>query len=305
MLKNRFLICLFVYLVIGLFVAAKPAKAANIAITKLPGYINTNDFKLSYSCLGCSSVQFYVNRHGEGWVAFGPVFTTANGQVEVTSSQINDQTDYAFKVSDPIGEDLTTTIYDVSGPSSISDFHKERINDGKYKLSWTNPGDTDFDKVIIYRGDTLGFSADASHEIARVSGGSNSPMTYDDSFSPNPAITYYYLIRALDHVGNSSGLAGDGGTTTTEVVLGASATPAAKKTTTTVALPKEKGTGSVLGTEATPGASALPVASTGSVINTNPGAIKWVLTHKKISLGVALMLLAVSYGIYRASKKNK
>lgn len=281
-----------------LFIAgAKTVSAANIAITQLPGYITSNNFKLSYSCLGCTSVQFYINKHSEGWVAFGPAITSASGQVQITSSEVNDQTDYMFKAIDAtVGESpATSTFYDISGPSPVSGYYKERINDGSYKLHWINPGDTDFDKVIIYRGDAAGFSADGSHEIARVSGGSNSAMTYEDDFAPDAGKTYFYAIRALDHAGNSSSLVGDQGTTTQ--VLGASSTPTSGKVTV---LPKEKGTGSILGTQATP----TPEVTT-SPINTNQGLLKWILTHKKISGGIALVLLAAAYGLYYFSKKNK
>jgi predicted phage tail protein len=282
----------------GLMLTATPVMAANISITQLPAYITSNSFKLSYSCLGCSSVQFYVNKHAEGWVAFGPVMTDASGQAQVTSAEVNDQTDYIFKVADIGGaESVTTTFYDVSGPSPISNYYKERVSDGEYKLHWTNPSDSDFDKVVIYKGEEAGFSADGSHEIARVSGGSNSEMTYEDHFTPDAGKTYFYVIRALDHAGNSSSLAGDAGETTQ--VLGTSATPASGKVTV---LPKEKGTGSVLGSQATPTPS--PVAVEEGVTAAKAGVLGWILTHKKISAVVGLVLLAIAYYLYRAKKNS-
>jgi hypothetical protein len=39
--------------------------------------------------------------------------------------------------------------------------------------------------------------------------------------------------------------------------------------------------------------------------STNPGFLNWVLTHKKISGGIALSLFAAAYGLYHLSKKNK
>jgi hypothetical protein len=302
MQKIKLFIGLFVYLIIGLFMT-RSASASVLSIQSLPSYINNNYFKLSCTSDG-GSVQFSVSKNGGASTNFGPVIDTSVNPciVQVDSSVENDQTTYIFSA----GGFTTTTFYDISGPSPISGFYKERLSDGEYKLHWTNPSDTDFDKVVIYSATAQGFSADSSHEIARVSGGPSSNMTYDDFFAPDPSKTYFYLIRALDHAGNSSSLAGDGGSTTyiQVQVLGSSATPAAKKTTTTVVLPKEKVTGTILGTEVVPGATATPEITT-QPVNTNPGIFKWVLTHKKISGGVALILLVIAYGLYRFSRKNK
>jgi hypothetical protein len=283
----------------GLILAATPVMATNISITQLPAYITSNNFKLSYSCLGCTSVQFYVNKHAEGWVAFGPVMTDASGQAQVTSAEVNDQTDYSFKITDIGGaESITTTYYDISGPSPVGGFYKERVSDGEYKLHWTNPGDSDFDKVVIYKGGEAGFSADGSHEIARISGGSNSDMTYEDNFTPDASKVYYYAIRALDRAGNSSSLVGDAGETTQ--VLGTSATPTPESEVTS--LPEEKATGSILGSEATPTPSA--VATNEGAVAATAGALGWILTHKKISGVVGLVLLAIAYYLYRAKKNS-
>jgi hypothetical protein len=307
MLKNKIIVSLFGSIFIWLL-AVVPAKASIIvSIQSLPDYVNTNTFKLSCTSNG-SSAQFYVSKHGGSYITFGSIIDLAVNPcvVQVTSSQLDEQTDYKFKVIvDGTESPETSTIYDASGPSPVSGYSKERIGDGKYKLHYHTPSDGDFSKVLIYRGETGDFSADGGHQIAEVLCGANSDMTYEDSFSPDASKTYYYNIRALDKANNSSGLTGDGGATTyVTTVLGASASPVAKKTTVTV-LPKEKSSGSVLGTEATPEASATPEVISESVVDTNPGAIKWVLTHKKISLGVVLVLLAAAYGTYLFIKKTK
>jgi len=282
-------------LVLALAVVAQPVYAANISITQLPTYINSNSFKLSYSCLGCSSVQFYVSKHGGSWVAFGPAMTDASGQVQVTSSQVDEQTDYSFKVVDSgvIGEAVTSTTYDVSGPSPVSGYSKERANEGKYKLNWRNPADSDFSQVIIYRGDTSNFSADNGHEIARVAGGADSAMSYEDSFAPDAGKTYYYALRAIDKANNSSSLVGDAGTIT------ASPAPAVAGAVTgaqTVTLPAE---GKVLGGEATTGAEASPESTTGAQEGALAG-LSGLSTKKKVAIGLALVLLGVvSYSLLK------
>lgn len=283
-------------------VGLTPVSASVLSIQSLPTYINNNSFKLSCTSSG-GNVQFSVSKNGGAFTNFGSSINTSVDPcvVQVDSSVVNDQTDYKFS----IGGFETSTIYDTSGPSPVSGYSKERIGDGKYKLHYHTPSDSDFSKVLIYKGETGDFSADGGHQIAEVLCGANSDMTYEDSFAPDASKTYYYNIRALDKANNSSGLTGDGGATTyTTTVLGASASPVAKKTTVVV-IPKENASGSVLGTEATPEASATPEVIDESAINTNPGAVKWVLTHKKISLGVILVLLAAAYGTYFFIKKNR
>lgn len=301
MSKTKILATLLIVNCLLLVVGLKPVSASVLSIQSLPTYINTNSFKLSCTSDG-GAVQFSVSKNGGAFTNFGPSIDTSVNPciVQVDSSVVNDQTDYVFAA----GVFTTSTIYDSSGPSPVSGYYKERIGDGMYKLHFHTPSDSDFASVIIYGGDTGDFSADSGHKIAEVNGGANSDMTYDDNFAPDAGKTYYYDIRAIDKANNSSGLAGDGGTTTYTTVLGASAAPVAKKSTVTI-LPKEKSSGSVLGTEATPEASATPGVISESVIDTNPGAIKWVLTHKKISLGVALILLTASYGAYLFIKKNR
>ena len=285
------LLTTFGFIALLLF-AAKPAYAVvpPISITQLPSYITTNSFKLSYSCLGCTSVQFYVNKNGGGWVAFGPAMTDAGGQVQVTSSEVNDQTDYMFKVSDSgVGEATTSTFYDISGPSPVSSYYKERINDGLYKLHFHTPSDSDFGKVVIYRGDVAGFSADSGHEIARVNGGANSDMSYDDSFAPDAGKTYYYAIRALDQAGNSSSLVGDAGTVQGATTVTQAQAPEGK----VVFVPEEEGqvlpesTGEPVTTEETP-----PGELEGKTAEA--AASPWVRWAIGIIIGIVALWLLVS-----------
>lgn len=274
-----------------------------VAIQSLPSYITSNNFKLSCTTDG-TSAQFYYNKNGAGWTSFGSAIDTSANQcvVQVDSSVVNDQTSYEFKVNvDGTDSGTASTFYDVSGPSPVSGYYKERPSDGEYKLHWTNPGDSDFDKVVIYRGDAVDFSADSGHEIARVSGGSNSDMTYEDHFAPDAGKTYFYALRALDHAGNSSSLVGDGNTETTVVTTTPTPGPSGKVTV----LPVQEGSGSVLGSETSmspsPEASSTPEAMQ-AASSTTP--FHWIATHKKISLGVALILAVLGYGIFSFTKRK-
>jgi hypothetical protein len=290
-------------LIIGLFVlglilsvsSVKAGIAVNLSITGLPAYITTNSFKLSYSCLGCTSVQFYVSKNGGSWNSFGSPMTDASGQVQVTSSQVDEQTSYAFKVVDSSGiEAKTETFYDISGPSPVSGYYKDSLSDGN-KLHWRNPSDSDFSKVLIYRSETQDFSADASHKIAEVAGGANSDMTYDDH-TPDSSKTYYYALRALDRAGNSSSLVGDAGTT----VLGTStqATTKPGSTAKVVTLPKEETVGEVL-----PQSTEEPIAT-----QAPKNAVEKVAEFAKNRTKLTVLILAAigfaGYLLYRKARKS-
>ena len=308
MQKVKLTIALIVSVVAITFGVRSASAATIVSIQTLPSFINSNNFKLSCTSNG-SSAQFFVSKHGGALTAFGPAIDLTSAQciVQVTSSEINDETDYTFTVTvDGSQSSSTSTVYDSSGPSPVSNYHKEKINDGQNKLYWTNPGNTDFDKVVIYRGDAAGFSADGGHEIARVGGTPNSDMTYNDSYSPDPTKNYFYAIRAIDHAGNSSSLSGDSGTTTGTAGSG---TPVPGGSSGSgISVPGSQGTGgSVLGTEATPSPSSdsSPTSTTEEATQSaNTGLWNWIMTHKKISLGVPAILLFLGYFGYRFTKKG-
>lgn len=303
MLKDKVISASLIAGCLMLIIGLTPVSADVLSIQSLPSYINTNNFKLSCTSSG-GMVQFSVSKHGEAFTSFGPSIDTSINPciVQVDSSIVNDQTDYRFSV----GGFETSTFYDVSGPSPVSGYSKERIGDGKYKLHYHTPSDGDFSRVLIYRGETGDFSADGDHQIAEVLCGANSDMTYEDVFAPDASKTYYYNIRALDKANNSSSLAGDGGPTIyTEVFASA---PSVTKTVT--ALPKEKAAGgSILGAESTLEATASPeeivTVATEPSASINSGIFNWILTHKKISLGVILILLLTAYGLFRLSKVSR
>lgn len=285
-------------------VAASPVKADVLAIQGLPSYINSNTFKISCTA-NAGSAQFAYSKHGGAFTNFGPTINTGTDTcvVQVDGNIITDQTDYTFRVSDGNGNAFTTsTTYDTSGTGAPSGFYKDGLSDG-YRLHWRNPSDSDFSRVIIYRGDTPDFSADGNHEIATVLGSPNSDMTYEDHSGTNK----YYDIRALDIAGNSSSLVGDGGG-----IVTVTATPSpVTRTGQAIILPKEQpaGQGSVLGTELTPSPSPAQtpniIQSINSFANTTPNPLRWILTHKKISIGVLLVIIAIGLAVYSFGKRKR
>lgn len=291
---------------LAIFVIALPAKANGyvLSIQKLPSYINTDTFKLSCTSNG-ETAQFYISKDGGADVAFGPSINLSAEpcQVQVTGSQMNSETTYKFTVKLNTGEsDSTTTIFDKSGPDPISGFSKDGLSDG-FRLHYHTPTNDDFSRVIIYRGDVQGFEADSSHEIATVTSSRDSDMTYEDHYGSTE--NRYYLIRAIDKAGNSSGLAGDGGATTiTETVTTSPISGA-------VTIVPPIGEGSILGEEATPTSTSEEMTSGGALVqkinafaSTQPSFIKWILTHKKITLGLITIAGLLVWRLRQWKKKK-
>ena len=291
--------------VVAVFAMVTNAKAATVVqIQTLPGYINKVDFKLSCTTNG-STAQFYSRKDGGGNTNFGPVINLNSDpcQIQVNNNQFGSEGTFTFGVIvDGTYSSETTTTLDTTPPGSISDFGKQRIGGGTvYHLTWKNPTDSDYQRVFIYRGTTLGFESDGN-KIAEAGGSPGDSMTYDDG-SLDPGKEYYYYIRAVDKAGNASGLVGDQGETTTVTTTPAPGTGTSRSVVT---LPKTQGQGSILGTEATP--EPTMEAPTGVVnkinafANTTPEPFKWILTHKKISLGLLIILGLLGYYLYRARK---
>jgi hypothetical protein len=95
--------------------------------------------------------------------------------------------------------------------------------------------------VYIYRSDNPDFSADDSHFVHAQGGEKDKDMDWTDN-GVDLNKDYYYVIRALDKAGNSSGLVGD----TYTIYASASPSPVAGGTTggQAVILPKESQKGS-------------------------------------------------------------
>jgi len=300
MQKIKIFIGLVIYGICGLlFVNSVSALTSTVSIQSLPSYINTNTFKLSCSALGGTNVQFSVKKEGGSYQDFGSLInTTLNPcQVQVTSLQVTEETKFYFKATlDGVVSDETSVIFDNSGPSSVSGYYRDVLGT-ETKLHWRNPDNTDFDSVIIYRGETVDFSADSSHEIARVSGSPNSDMTYGNHTASDK--TYYYSIRAIDRAGNSSGLVGDGSTTSSSTII--TPTQPQNGVSGVRELPKET-TGQVLGEEETNVEEDQKIEESQSFIEKITSIIP---NNKYIFVGGGLILLAIILNFLFKKYKNK
>ena len=167
----------------------------------------------------------------------------------VTNSILNADGIYKFKViasvdspsyvENPSSE--VTVDYNTSGPSTPSNYSKERLNSCDYKIKFKTADDGKTVKVQLFRSDTLNIHVDAGAVLTSLT---ISPNTEGEIVNSVPVCgkDYYYVIRAVDSSDNASGTTGDSFTTTTT-------------TTTTTA------TGSVAGSQAGTGAIVLSDAS--------------------------------------------
>jgi len=197
--------------VVLLFTSCLPVKAIiadKVYIANLPEYIRTNSFELSYTAISDTalpvpSVKFFFKKEGGSYAEFASL-TGYSGRVQVTSSQINEQAEFYFKVEINGGtaSDETSTNYDISGPSPVSGYSKELVAPGYYRLKWKNPHDDDFSRVFIYRSASAEFTADGSTKMAEVGGAKEQEMTWENT-GLDADKTYYYAIRAVDKAGNS------------------------------------------------------------------------------------------------------
>jgi len=190
-----------------------------ISLSELPGYRNTSDFRVYYTYLEtdgkAATVNLYIQKDGQGWrQTKDDNKTTVSGFFQLEGSDLYDgEGKYNFYAkavtSDQTVQSTTTsTTLDNSSPDSPSEYGKERINNTTYKLSWKNPNNEDFAKVIIYRSENSTFNADESTKVGEMGGGKEEKITFNDG-SIQDGKDYFYVIRAVDHAGNGSGLAGD------------------------------------------------------------------------------------------------
>lgn len=302
-IKKAFLGIIAALAMILFMVSPSLAVSTVVYITQLPEYTTTNNFKLSYSALAndTSSItaQFYAMKEGGVYAPFGGVLNGASGQVQVTSSQVSEQGKYFFKVevtsSDGSASKETSVVFDSSGPSSVSGYSKEKVAPGFYRLKWTNPSDSDFSRVLIYRNDNPSFSADGAHKVGELGGAPGAEMTWDD-VGLDTSKDYYYILRALDKAGNSSGLVGDQGTVLGETTV----VTALPLSTEVVSVPGEAGDGEGEVLEASDEAEeAAPsaveeAAKTVDAVSQRP-LVKW---------GVGGLIAALAIYIFFASKRR-
>lgn len=195
-----------------------------VSIQSLPTYINYDNFRLSYAAASDNpvSVLFSVKKDGDStWKDFGGTISGNNGYVDVGGSQFYDGDGlYEFRVllNGGTASDTTSVRLDRGGPSPVSEYSKQDMGGGHYKLSWRTPSDSDFDKVLIYRSTETKFDANGSTRVGELGGSPNVVYSWED-FGLDANKTYYYALRAFDYAGNASSIVSDIPSTTQETVI--------------------------------------------------------------------------------------
>lgn len=285
-----------------LFVATSVgAYSPVVYIEDLPEYTNTDTFKISYSALSSSDVtaKFYVRKDSDStWREFGGTITGASGQVQVGGSQIYDGDGlYRFKVEISGASAETDTRIDRSGPSPVSNYWKEKVAGGFYRIHWTTPGDSDFSRVFVYRSDKPEFDANGTTKVYELGGPTGKDMTWDN-VGLDSTKEYYYAIRAVDKAGNASSVVADNYSVTY-------VTPA--PTGGVTQLPKEEikeeEKGDVLGKDTDESNEPTPTSEE----NVFQKVGRFAKERTKITVGIAFVVLVVLYLLYRKffKKENK
>ncbi|OGM16265.1 hypothetical protein A2V55_00730 [Candidatus Woesebacteria bacterium RBG_19FT_COMBO_37_29] len=307
--KNFKLSVILAIFALGLSVGHVKAVNTTVDISQLPQYTNQTVFSISYTAISDDpaniKAQFYYSKEGEGLQILGPQFTGPSNEFEVTGAQVNEgNKKYYFKVIVTYGSDTvsdeTSTYFDNSGPDTPSAYSKERIGSTTYKIKWHSPSNDDFAQVLIYRGENPDFSADSGHFVFAQGGLKNTDFEWiDNGLDPNK--NYYYLLRALDFAGNSSGLVGDTFVTTgTSTVTSQSPLPASGQVRV---LPKEEGQGGqVLGQEETQGTPTPVPTQAGGVVGK---VVEFAKNRTKITVLIVAVIVIGGYLIYRRLRSQK
>jgi len=322
-----FILVLSVFLSVAGGVHAVTNLQIRLAQPKSPTRLN--DFTLNYVALDLLgqniTVKCYMKKPSQGYVQIGSdiaVLAGGNsGLCPLTSSMIDTNGTYQFYATAATASDTTTseTIsvdYNTSGPGTPSSYSKERISMCEYKISFKTADDGKTVKVEIYRSENTSFTADSGTRVKTMAIGPNTNGTFNDIVG-DCGKTYYYVLRAFDSSENGSGLVGDSvtvtttstTTTTTSGTTGGGAIPVSN-----VTLPAGETAGQVQGTsessssvQSSAGSStATEVLGAQTQVKKNPvsDALKWVATHKKISLGVIILISIVFFALSKYAKKK-
>lgn len=227
--------------------------AVQVSISDLPERINKYDFKIYYTVLDTRetpsySVSGWMRKEGASWKQFDVTKTEPSGYFQAKGEYFEGEGKYYFKViGNGVESGVEEVVIDFTSPGEPREYKKERVSTVSYRLSWRNPVDSDFEKVLVYRSEVRDFTADSSTLVGQRGGSPDQEMDFVDCCLASDK-EYFYAIRAIDKAGNASGLVGDGGST---VLVEITPTPSETELTaeTVKLLPKEEAKGEILGKE--------------------------------------------------------
>lgn len=332
LLTKIFLGVLSVFLFAGVSLAAD---FTSVRLQQPESPTNQSTFNIVFVSLDTNSsqtisVQCYKKGPSDGgFVAFGSAINlTAGGNTdkcEVTGSVLNTSGTYSFEAIATGSTSSTSNIVSVdfnnsTGPGAPENYTKTKLDNCSYKINFRTANDSGKTvKVVLYRSTDSSFTADSSHQVNAINIGSNTDGVITDNVSPNCDTNYYYVIRAFDAYGNGSDLRGDSNTLTTIINPATTTAPSTQQG----AIPVEQVVRGVAGTRSTGvlGTTEAPTATDASkeilespedkiqkeVVEEaapGPNPINWILTHKKISLLVLFILVAIGVALYRNSRNK-
>ena len=144
---------------------------------------------LTLADIGKKAVMSYYDEENGKWTPLeGSVTAVESGDTILVTGQSSHFTSFAV-----------TAATDTTPPTApTSQSATDVKTGGKVTVAWTNPTDSDFSKIRIYRSTTEGSVGDALTTIS-----STTTTSYDDTSLTN-GTKYYYVVRALDTSGNES-----------------------------------------------------------------------------------------------------
>lgn len=321
---------LFTKILLGVFAvflfAGTSFAATSVRLQQPASQTNQDTFNITFVALDTNpdqAVTVQCEKKGPGdadFVNFGSPINLSNGgntDVCQVNSGIVNQNDFTYQFrttangsSSNVQSNVVNVKFNNQTPGTPVNYNKTKPDNCTYKIEFRTANDSGKTvKVVLYRSTETSFSADSGHQVNSVNIGSETDGSMTDNVSPNCSTEYFYVIRAFDIYGNGSGVVGDSSVTITNI-SGATTTTG---TNEQGAIVLGQGQGQVLGEEtkteevkgdATKSGETKDVTPI-STISDNPVAsmANWILTHKKISLLVLLIIGLISYYLYRRYKK--
>jgi hypothetical protein len=253
-------------------------------------------------------------------IAIKPGGNSGNCSLENNRLTESNKTYYFYAVAYANGEsyrsDSVAVDYNTSGPGTPANYKKEREGTCRYKISFEASNDGKTNRIDIYRSDLTEFIADSGSKIGEVGISPGQEGSFTDVNVPDCQKTYYYVIRAFDSAGNTSGLVGDFITVYTTTQTSSDTTGSVVPAIPIIGddnIPLEEEAGEVdQETDQVDQDTGEP--EEGSVLGSEdkdyPAILNQFLSFVKLhpfyfALGVILLLVIIRYALKKVSKKKR
>lgn len=313
-LTKLFLGVLAVFLFTG---TAFAANSTSIRLEQPKSPSNEDTFNITFVALDTNpsqavSVQCLKKGPTDAdYVVYGSTINLSNGgntdNCQVSGSIMNQGKGTYYFRADAVGStSVSSNIVSVDfnnseKPGAPEGYSKSKPDDCTYKINFKTANDSGKTiKVVLYRSTETTFNVDSAHQVNSINIGSDTDGSITDNISPNCNTTYYYAIRAFDNYGNGSDPRGDINTSTTVIN---------PTTTTETQGAIEVSGGQVLGEKEVSSEAAKEVlgeeeTEKGVLQETVSDTTNWIMTHKKISLLILVIVVGTIFSLYRRLKKR-